>query len=324
MENERQTAHEAFGIPKRRSMSRRVIGAVAAIAVAAVGMKAVNFLEKSGEYQTYPPVEEKVILPDNRYNVISWNMHNETAKRIAELKKIAEKKDIDAFVLQEVNTRDSKILKQNFPEWQTTYFLADTRQEILSRGFGNVIMTKHKQKDIDPIAIEGNSAGESGVKMALGAVIDFWNEDREMTESRKALLENRVIGAVTVEVPTYWRQEPQDIRLITAHIAGGEANDSQMGKVLEYVNSNAKEDRPTIFLGDLNRDPEDVIPEFANIKFIVPVTESTSVTSGRTIDYGAYQMSRVLGVGEAEVLYSHKTDHYAYFGSWAIRQAEEQ
>ena len=303
----------------------KVIGGAVVLA-AVVGGGAWSYFDRSGEVEVTKPTKP---IPENinPYHVqLSWNMFNQTDKRWKQVRSLIRKYQVDVAMLQEVSHADSQKIGERFPEMHKTFVMADKKSQPANGGYGNLLITSQKPRDIKSISLSGSSIIEGSTQTAAAGVKyayylgesdqspdDEWQADR---------------SAVAATISVRQGEELKDIRVITGHIAGNEkVHDKQLDSLLKFVKDETKEDRPTIFCGDLNDTPENVIPRFASIGFITPQTAGTwAGESHNTIDYCSYTTGgAVLGLGSVAVLNEpYVTDHHSLVGAWTTRLPEER
>lgn len=155
-------------------------------------------------------------------------------------------------------------------------------------------------------------------------MVDLINGDTSFARSREGLEENRAAVAVTGKA--FNGEEEKDVRLITTHIARSpEVHDDQLNQTIDFIKDNTKDGRPTIFCGDLNGLPPEIRIAFSKMSgFITERTTRTSVNNDRTLDYCTYNEAGVLGLGNVEVVYGFKTDHYPLVASWSLAGENEK
>lgn len=287
---------------------------VAALGAAVVSFAAYQNYDRSGEVTSYDPIKEGNVLIDNRFNVLTWNMHNETSDKYSELAQIITEKEVDVVALQEVSAKDAKGLHRYFPAAYIRFAMADAKTKLFDGGYGNVLMSFQEMHDTTSVSIEGNEVSEAAMKIAGGVLTDVSSFDTSFPRTSDATQEDRTAMATTVKVQS--GNDLEDIRLITSHIgsADRDLHAKQMDELMDFVDENNSEDRPTIFCGDLNYGQDKVIPRFIDQGLYVHQTPATN-PKGLTIDYCGFSPGGVLSSGSVEVL-PNVTDHYALFGSW--------
>lgn len=307
LKQERNALKEAR---KRRFRRVRKAAAVLAMsaATAAASAAGLSYLNKSGDLKVAHATAHSFEEPDNNLRVVSWNMHNQAIARIDEIKELIESENPDVIMLQEVNAEDANLLHYALPEWNIAFGLADTKQEFLKGGFGDVIMTRQEIKSAKSFRIKGDSAITYIGATILGAGADAVHLDPSLKESKSKEKENREALVATIEVPVGDQSEGV---FATSHITNhASSNPAQLKKLLTIIKGSA------VFCGDLNASPSEVIWDFIDSKFRVPKTGHTSVNDPVTIDYCAG--SRSAGLGTTKILKQFKTDHYAIEGNWPI------
>lgn len=295
-------------------MSPRRVVAIGA-AVISLGFAAYQSYDKSGEVVSYGPIEKGAELIDNKFNILNWNMHNETSEKYDEIKEIVENYDVDVATLQEVSARDAKGLHRQFPTAQVKFAMADAKAKVLEGGFGNVIMSFQEQRDVSSVAIKGNSVSDAAVKTAGGLVIDAVNLDTSLQKTKDATQEDRSALASTVRVQK--ANELQDVRVVTGHIGSPDPklHDQQYAAFRSFVEKNIDDDQAVIMCADINKPPSIVVPDYLNTGIYIHETKRPTSITGATIDHCGYRPGGVIDYGEVRVLPNH-TDHYALLGSW--------
>lgn len=291
----------------------------AGVLLAGLAIATWNIFDKSGDVQKAEPVTPIPGLADNTHRQLSWNMHNEAGDRWRQIKNLINTKDLDAVSLQEVNRDDFEKLTKKIPDHYMTYALADAKSSPTSGGYGNMIITKQKPKDIDSISLDGSKFWSGVGHTALGFAQDVAYADTGLDNAGKGFQADR--SALALTVPVQHGSDQRDVRVITSHIAGDpQVHNDQLSKLLKFVDQQSSKASSTIFCGDLNDVPENIIPKFAEIGFITPETKGTwAGPSHKTIDYCAYKPGDTLGLGKVNVL-PEKTDHYALSGIWTSRE----
>lgn len=310
--------HTGFFRSHRRTLA--IIGGIGVIAAGAVGYnEARDYFSSSGTLAISNPADPRPADIDENHIVGSWNMHNETASRLDEIREFAETNKIDVLALQEVNKEDFELLKSEFENgWFLRYVLADTKQEVDAGGFGNVLMSRQKPEDVETLSIEGDSFNDTVTSTVASATKDVVSLSQDFPKAREVMRENRAAIAFTVQA--YDGNQLKDIRVITTHIAGQlDVHSEQLQKLITFAKKNTKQDQPTILCGDLNGLKREIIPTFARIGYITPVTGPTLVSQRKTIDYCPYYEAGVLGLPEVTVSQKYKTDHHAILAKWVLR-----
>ncbi len=278
-----------------------------------------HIFDKSGDVEKISPIKPQITAVDDEYRQISWNMHNETSKRWRQINNLIDENNLDAVALQEVSSEDFKELASKLPDMYATFVMADAKSNATKGGYGNVILSKHKPEQIKSISLSGSKFIGGILHTATGFVEDVAFADTTLENTGKGFQADR--SALAVTLPIAQGGKEQGIRVITSHIAGDErVHDEQLGKLIKFVDSQSSDGRPTVFCGDLNDIPENIIPEFAKIGFITSETKGTwTGPSNRTIDYCSYSPEDKLGLGRVSVLDAPHTDHYPLLASWEAR-----
>lgn len=283
-----------------------------------------RIVNTSGEYTLVSPRHTVPQFIDGRHVVGDWNMHDETAARTDQIRVLAERHELDVIALQEVSADDARALSDELPDWYVAFVMGDRKQRPLEGGYGDVLMSRQKPEDIATASINGTSMVDSAIRAANGLFDDIAEAATtgavDLRHTKDGMQEYRAAIAFTVKVRD-GNGELKDVRMMTGHIAHNEVvHAKQLQELMEFIKDNVKHGRPTIFCGDLNALPEEVILKFAELGFIVPETRHTSL-SHKTIDYCAYDPEDVLGLGRVTVLKQPRTDHFQLIGEWNSQAA---
>lgn len=310
----REIVPQAREPDKPRRLSPRRIGAIG-LAAASLAFAAYQSYDKSGDVTSYGPIKKGTELIDNEFNVLNWNMHNETSEKYSEIRDIIQKHDVDIATLQEVSAKDAKGLHRQFPTAQVRFAMADAKMKVLEGGFGNVIMSFQEQKDVSAIAIKGNSIPDAAVKTAGGIVIDAINLDASLKKTKDATQEDRSAVASTVQVQN--GNKLANVRVITGHVGSPnpELHETQYAAFRKFVEDNIEENQATVMCGDINMNESVVISDYLHSGIYIHDTRRPTGIAGSTLDHCGYRPGGVLDYGEVRVLPNH-TDHYALLGSW--------
>lgn len=290
----------------------------AAAAIVTLGLAAHENYDRSGEITSYDPIKKGSHLIDNKLNVLSWNMHNETSEKYVEIGSIVKSHKIDAVALQEISANDAKGLSKYFPEAYIKYAMADAKTKITDGGYGNVLMTFQEQKGADAVSIDGNSTVEAALNAATGFLADASDlalgQGHSFKHTKDATQEDRSALSSTIQVQQ--GDSLTDVRIITGHVGSvnEELLEEQYDQLHDYLRGEAEENEAAVFCGDINIGQEKAIPSFLRIGFYAYQTARTT-QSGTNTDYCAYRPGGTFGSGEVRVLKNH-TDHYALVGSW--------
>lgn len=328
-----EKSHEAEPGGLVEGLRRKVlVGALALVAAGGV-LVVMQPFDKTGKVGSYEPANPLPSDSDDILDVATWNMHSDTTDHLGDIEKIIKKENTDVMALQEVKPEQLRDLTSNFPRWYLSYVIADGRSKPAGGGnHANVIMTRQKPRDVEAAKIEGSGNIESAWERVEGFVIDaasareYVSEDSKkpdiesLKNTRDKVQEHRAALAVTIKVGN---QDKRDVRIITGHIAGHRSvHSGQFKQLIEIIKDNDKDDRPTVFCGDLNASQREVIPKFARLGgFIVDRTSSTS-DSGKTLDYCPYSEAGFLGLGNTKVLKKYKTDHHPIVVRWYISKQD--
>lgn len=314
-----EQAKPRWSSPERLKRELKVFTALGAVTIGGFfGYRVLT--DNSGEYRIHEPTVPKEFAIDNQHVMLSWNMHSETPKHLQEIKGLINQNELDVITLQEVNARDVAYLNANIPDWYITHIVADDNAKLNVKGFGNAIMSRQEPKDIEVLTINGTTFDETISRTVKGAIEDFVQTETSLKNTKSGRQEKRAALALTVKVREGQSDNLQDVRIITSHIAGKlVVHQEQFEKLMQFIEENHQDSRPTIFCGDLNSIPKNVIPRFAELGFITPETDGTSV-NGAVIDYCSYDEERTLGLGRVAVLDDYKTDHHPLLARWVAEE----
>jgi endonuclease/exonuclease/phosphatase family metal-dependent hydrolase len=304
---------------RRRIITPRRAAAVGLICLAgAAGYGGKSLINESGQSTLYMPAQVQEQVIDNHMGVVDWNMHNEVLSHTGQLRKLMARNKADVVTLQEVNANDAQKLARKFPRWYTSFVIGERLlQQPNSGGYGNVIMTRQKPTNIKTQSITSDSLFSKAKHMTFGLFDDVAHANTSAPKMKEGMQERRAIIAETIQVRD--ADKLRDVQIITTHIAGiDRIGNPQMDKVEKFVKKVSKEGLPTIFCADLNDIPEEVIPRFTKLGFIVPQTNTpTTVETGITVDYCMYREEGVLGLGSVNVSPPGiETDHRALSAEW--------
>lgn len=284
---------------------------IAVVGAAALALFAGNFvwnkLDNAGDVSSYGPTQPINPVIDNVLRAGSWNMHNELSARFDDIREILDGHKLDVLALQEVGANDARKLQYEFPDWYTTFVMADSKVEPLEGGYGNVLMSRQKPENISSTVIDGTSMSDSVVRFFSGLGVDMAQANTALTRAKEGVQEDRASVAITIKIQS--GSEQRDVRVITGHIsAHHDFHEKQLQEQMEFVRENVKDGRPLVFLGDMNSSPSEFIPEAADIGMITPETAETSL-SGRVIDYASYRTEGVLELAKVTIEPRYTTDH---------------
>ncbi len=304
--------------PEESEKSHKIRKGITVVLIGGLSIAAWQLFDKSGDVEKIEPIHPKQQEIDETHRQLSWNMHNEAAKRWRQINTLIQEKDLDVAVLQEVSRKDFKKLASRLPDFYVTYAMADAKSKPDEGGYGNLIISKQKPRDVKGLSLTGSKFLSGVVHTVTGLTQDAAYANTKLSQTGKGFQADRSALAMTLSVRR--GEELEDVRVITSHIAGDErVHDEQFSDLLDFVRKETAPNRPTVFCGDLNSTPENVIPNFAELGFITPETGGTwTGPSNRTIDYCAYKPNEVFGLGKVAIL-PEKTDHYALLGTWTTR-----
>ncbi len=297
----------------RRQTIKRAVTAAGLVAVAAYGVW--QEMSQSGEYEYLPAAKQTHNQSQDHFRMASWNMHGQAASRSSQIAKLIKNHHLDALALQEVTGNDVKKLHDRLPNLNETFVLADLKQHPLDNGYGNAILSVEKPYDIKTRPLGGYGFFES----AIGAVGGFAdgllssdaNASTVMSSTSNGVQETRAAIAETIKISYDHKTIP--VELVTTHISGHidrALHKRQFSQFIDFTKKNTEDDRPTVAIGDLNAEKQEVVPAFANIGFITPLTGITTVDNVKDIDHVAYTVGSDFDLCSAYVLKSPKTDHY--------------
>jgi len=250
-------------------------------------------------------------------------MHGEASNRISEVERLIKEEHTNVVLMQEVTSEDHRIYQEYFEDkgWSLRHIPADKRQEMGSGGLGNMIMAHAESiDDIESKVFKGNSQDAWAMRTVTGLAQDVATRDFTLSASRKALYENRAAIAGTIEL------HGQKYRIITSHIArlNGEGDPDQLDQLMDFVEDNTRDDYLTIFCGDLNSPPEQVINVFAQkAGYVTARTGPTSVNGPQVLDYCFSHDPHNQTVGNITVNRNYQTDHYPVVANWILGNTEK-
>lgn len=270
----------------------------------------------SGEKLVYDPLEYVETAPDSQFSAITWNMHHETYEHRVSLKKLISERQPDAVCLQEVEADSIEALRHSLPNWQISYVRGDIKDDVLSGGMGNAILTRQKQQNTTSSKIEGTplitsvwgaiKGGAAGVARA-NSISEGVSEG--IDNAKDGFQANRAIIASTIQFRT--GQRNRDIRIVASHIsAQGAVREKQRADLSRFTLDQIKDGRPTILCADANAGPTTMIPFFSKIGMIAgfnrtPTTDDKKVP----IDWFGYSGVEIVGLDHTRVIPGFKTDH---------------
>ncbi len=298
---------------KKRKKPLKTMFAIGAIATA---FALAPGIDKSGNLEQASPISPANSAIDGKHIQLSWNMHNETKKRIPQIKKLMSKYQVDAALLQEVNRDDFRALAKKMPDHYMSYVMADAKSKPIEGGFGNLIISRQKPRDVRTISLDGTNILGGVIHAVSGFKQDIAQANTKLDTTRQAWLADRSAIAMTLAMQD--GDGLKDVRVINSHIDGDErVHDRQFNNLLKFINRNKKDGRPAFFCGDLNTSPEEALPQLAEIGMISPQTVPTqAVEGGRVLDYCSYITENTVGLADVEVLPNPKTDHYPLIATW--------
>lgn len=309
LENNRETT--------KRPIGKRAILALGAIGVASVFMLAPS-LEESGSFSQTGPASPRAGEIDRKHVQLSWNMHNETKERSKQIKNLIEANDVDAALLQEVSKDDFEYLAKRMADYYSTFVMADNMSNPRDGGFGNVIITKQKPRDIKTTSMDGPGFLSGIIYTIPGLRQDVAQAKTNFENTKKPWKSDRSSVALTIDVGQ--GNKTTDLRIINSHIDGDQrVHAKQFSKLTAFIKNQSKKGRPTIFCGDLNSSPDAVIPAMTEIGLITPQTDPTQIPpESKVLDYCSYTTSNILGLAEVNVLRKPHTDHYPLISEWDL------
>ncbi len=308
-----------------RHRARNFAGVLLTGAVFAGGALTVaGFLNRNEPVNTSGPAKEQPRVSDSQVRVATYNVARDGLNQLANIRLLMRQERLDALMLQEVTTSDSRQIQQTLKQdnLYVSYKLADGRQKPQDGGLGDMIITPTKQYDAYARIMEGDSSSLSLTKTAAGAASDIGHGISEsiatitapsinFKQAKRGLTENREIMFVKTKI-----DGGTEVQLINTHIAAGPAaeHQQQLSTVLQYAASAATKDIPVIFCGDFNQTPTQMTP---NIGQIVPafgdrgfLTGSTKAVS--TIGQPGNPASRI------DYCFVHSTSQLGMPTSWTV------
>lgn len=270
----------------------------------------------SGEKIVYDPLERVDTEPDSKFSAITWNMHHEAYEHRLPLKKLIAQRQPDAVCLQEVEADSLDALRHVLPNWQISYVRGDVKDDVLSGGMGNAILTRQNQQHITSSKIEGTPLIASAWSAIKGAAIGVARANSlsegvsdSIDNAKDSFQANRAILASTIQFKT--GQNNKDVRIVTSHIsAQGSVRERQRDELAKFTLDQIKDGRPTILCADANAGPTTMIPFFSKIGMITgfnrtPTTDDRKVP----IDWFGYSGVEIMGLDQTSVIPGYKTDH---------------
>jgi endonuclease/exonuclease/phosphatase family metal-dependent hydrolase len=301
--------HEA---PHHRFPAMRIRSfAAAALTLAGVSYGVHAYTNDPGQVDSYAPRHPIAPAIDDTLRIGSWNMHNEAAARANQISKFIRTDRLDALLLQEVNRQDAVRLSTLLPQYNQKFVLADVNQHPLEGGYGNMIISRQPLRDVHTQSFQGTGPVRTLTETSTIASNDAWG-DQSFTNVFDGRQESRAAISGTIKMRSQGRL--RDVRIATAHIAGGlypDIHRSQFKSLFKFIADETTSDRPTIFCGDLNAGDNEVMPASAQIKFIPDINPGrTSTSSPKKIDHCIYSDAGMLQIPRIMVT-KFRTDHYA-------------
>lgn len=298
--------------------------AMAGLAIAAYsGYQAADeHFSRSGEGTLIPAIKPSFGSIDNQFNIGSWNAQGKIRFRIKQLQEFNEDDNLDALALQEVTVEDAQLIRKQFKNWNVYSMLADTKQEALSGGYGNILMTRQKPTNAETESLKGESFKVTVAKTTAAGVIDLSHLDTRFSRSRQSMRENRAIGGFTIQA--FNGVKPVDIRVITTHLSNHkDTNPQHAEQAFKFIDKNTSDDYATIVCGDFNMVPKAAVKLFTDHQYRVDYTAATTYdktgrSPGKTIDYCAYHGIDMIGLSDTQRRLQYRTDHYAIVSKWKL------
>ncbi len=294
-----------------RSAVAKRIGALAVTASVITGAAWQYKQIHSGEKVVIEPNKQHHITIDQNIDVITWNMHNETASRTEDLKEMIDQNQPDAIALQEVAADDVDDIHAALPNWYISYVNSDIKDGLLVGGLGNAILTQQKPRSVTSTRIDGTSLVESAYGFVTGLAGDIAHADTDFDRAKRGIQANRSTVALTIKY--YDGTEDKDLRIITSHPSGNSSvKRAQFDELVEFIGDDTEEGRPTIVCLDANASPEEIAPALNRIGYITGYnTKPTSTGKDFPIDHCGYTEKEKLGADKTQVLSRFVTDHSA-------------
>lgn len=304
-----------------KAIGRKVLAITALVGtVTALGWGAKMLSNgNAGDVNSYAPEKPTTPLVDNKITFVSWNMHNETRSRHKDLKEIADTYHPDVIALQEVNARDAMGLRREFSNWYINFVLASATTKLNDGGYGNVLLTQQEPKDVDSLAMSGNSYLSKGWESIKGLFGDTVNADTSFRRTAEGTQEDRSAISEVIQVSTDEGLKP--VRIATAHVGGDpligpKIHKDQFNKLKNWLFRSDKTEEATVLCMDSNGSLENTTFDFAEEGYITPVVEGTTVPKrkgdkGKAIDQCSYKPNNILHLSKVQVLRKYATDHFA-------------
>ncbi len=257
-----------------RGLKRPLFG-LGAIAMCSAAATAV-MMKPVGEHTIYKP--QKVVLSDNDYAMMTWNMQGRAAKKRKAIKRLVARHSLDVIALQEVYGDDIPALQRSFKAWSIVDIPADNTRHKERGGYHNVLMT----------------LGRVG-RVHSGPI------------SRASHFEQRSVALA--ELPAVFGETPLNVVVGTTHIGrGSRANREQFPEMVLFIERNTKDDASVLVCGDFNRGINTTQRYFGD-EWSIMRTDNTT-PSGHKVDFCLSQNSGDVTVTQGFVDRSEQTDHY--------------
>lgn len=277
----------------------------------------------SGERTSINPAHQTLDVTDQNIRVISWNVHDKASELSTEIADIVKEKAPDALLLQEVGADDLDDLHRALPSQYINYVNADVKDNLLSGGLGNAIITGQKLKSVRTTKIEGTSFVESLGGSILGLAGDVANADTTLDRAKDGTQANRAIIAGNIEY--FDGRKNQTLRVVTGHLSGDKTvKDRQFDDFLDFLKEDTKKGRPTIACLDANRTSSQLIIQANDIGYLTGLVDGpTSEGKRSAIDHCVYSGVEKIGLDETSILHMRGSDHDAVDQQFSLGVTKE-
>ncbi len=317
--------------PDRRRLPYVALALTTGILAAGGTLAAAGLLNRNEPVNTSGPAKEQPRVSDGQVRVATYNVARDGLNQLANIRLLMRQERLDALMLQEVTTSDSRQIQQSLKQdnLYVSYKLADGRQKPQDGGLGDMIITPTKQYGAYARIMEGDSSSVSVTKTAAGAVSDVSHGISEsiatitaprisFNRAKRGLTENREVMFVKTKI-----DGGTEVQLMDTHIAAGPAaeHQQQLNEVLHYAASVATKSIPVIFCGDFNQTPnqkatngDQIVPAFSYRGFLTGSTKAVSTIGqpgnpASRIDYCFVHSTSQLGMPTSWVVPGIHSDH---------------
>lgn len=299
-------SRQLTGFPERTVSFKQKLTHLAAIGLAAVAADVYMQDQRSGErLPSYQAIEHVSFEPKKRIVGVTYNVAQDVMGHVDDFEAMDKKYGVDFFLIQEATSAGMKALPQKMPGWNQEFVYGDGLQDQ-----GVAIISKTPITQVHTQLLPGSNIVQTGVGYAEGLLTGLAYADKKVsTEVPAGRKENRSNMSAVLEFQAQGWKMP--VGVMTSHIGAPGDRPAIHLKQLQGVVKQAKqmkESGMTVVMGaDLNADPPAVETAFHGSGFTFAKTGSTSVTSGRTIDYIA---THSLLHSEVFVDTEHQSDHH--------------